>query len=93
MENLLQRVQQHLGKQPQGNQQAMSFRDMVNLVKSAGNPSKAMSILANTGVTVSMPNGQRMNITEFAQAMQGKNPEQAARELGIDYSNVLPFLR
>ena len=71
----------------------MSFGDMVNLVKSAGNPGTAMSILANTGVTVSMPNGQRMNITEFAQAMQGKNPEQAARELGIDYSKVLPFLR
>ena len=93
MANLLQQVQQHLGKQTQGNQQAMSFGDMVSLVKSAGDPNKAMEILANTGVTVPMPNGQRMNITEFAQAMQGKNPEQAARELGIDYSKALPFLR
>lgn len=93
MANLLQQVQQHLGKQTQGNQQAMSFGDMVNLVKSAGDPNKAMEILANTGVTVPMPNGQRMNITQFAQAMQGKNPEQAAQELGIDYSKVLPYLR
>ena len=93
MANLLQQVQQHLGNQPQGNQQAMSFGDMVSLVKSAGSPAKATEVLANIGVTVPMPNGQRMNITEFTQAMQGKNPEQAAQELGVDFNKMLPYLR
>ena len=93
MANLLQQVQQHLGQPSQGSQQAMSFGDMVSMVKSAGSPEGAKNIIANMGLTATLPNGQRMDINQFIQAMQGKNPEQAARELGIDFSKVLPYLR
>jgi hypothetical protein len=70
----------------------MSPQEMVSLVKSTGSPQKAAEAIASSGMKVPMPNGQQVDIYQFAQMVQGKSPEQVANEMGID-SSVLKYLR
>lgn len=58
-----------------------------------GDMRAACSLLDQAGITRILPNGQRVNATQFAQMMQGKTPEQGFNELGIDLGQVNSILR
>lgn len=58
-----------------------------------GDVQAACSLLDQAGITRTLPNGQQVSATQFAQMMRGKTPEQAFRENGLDLGQVNSILR
>lgn len=78
-----------------GNQSGNTVLNTINQLKNAagGNMQAACGLLDRAGITRTLPNGQQVTASQFAQMMQGKTPEQAFRENGLDLGQVQSFLR
>lgn len=78
--------------QPQGGN---TILDTIGQLKNAagGNMQAACSLLDRAGITRTLPNGQRVSASQFAQMMQGKTPEQGFREIGLDFGQVQNLIR
>lgn len=73
-----------------GNQGGNTLLSTINQLKGAsgGNVLSACGLLDQAGITRTLPNGQQVSASQFAQMMQGKTPEQAFQEMGMDYSQM-----
>jgi hypothetical protein len=60
---------------------------------SNGDINAACSLLDRAGITRTLPNGQQVSASQFAQMMQGKTPEQGFGELGIDMNQIMGAIR
>lgn len=58
-----------------------------------GNVQAACTLLDRAGITRTLPNGQQVSASQFANMMQNKTPEQAFGDMGIDYSQVQSLFR
>lgn len=61
-------------------------------LRSMGDLGAACGFLDNAGITRTLPNGQTVTAGQFVHMMQGKTPEQAAGEMGIDPSLLRRFM-
>lgn len=41
-----------------------------------------------SGATCKLPDGRRVTLAQLAEIVKGKTPEQACKELGVDYSRL-----
>lgn len=64
----------------------------MSQLKGMGDINAACSFLDNAGITRTLPNGQTVTAGQFVQMMQGKTPEQAAGEMGMDPSLLRRFM-
>lgn len=53
----------------------------------------ACTLLDRAGITRTLPNGQQVSASQFANMMQNKTPEQAFGDMGIDYNQVQSLFR
>ena len=77
-----------------GNQGNNTVRNTLNQLRSAsnGNIYAACNLLDRAGITRTLPNGQLVTATQFAQMMYIKTPEQAFNEIGLDYRQIQNLL-
>lgn len=77
-----------------GNQGGSTIMQTIGQLRSAsgGNISAACALLDQAGITRTLPNGQQVTASQFAQMMQGKTQEQAFQECGVDLGMVRPYL-
>lgn len=67
----------------------------INQLKQAsgGDIQAAFGLLDRAGITRTLPNGQQVTASQFAQMMQGKTPEQGFSSLGMDYGQAQNLFR
>ena len=77
-----------------GNKSGNTILDTMNQLKSAsgGNIYAACNLLDRAGITRTLPNGQQVTASQFAQMMHNKTPEQAFNEIGYDYRQMQSLL-
>lgn len=62
------------------------LQTMGQLKRAAGgNVMAACGLLDRAGVTRTLPNGQQVTASQFAQMMQGRTPQQAFQDMGMDF--------
>lgn len=78
-----------------GNQGGNTILSTIDQLKSAsgGNIQAACAFLDSQGITRTLPNGQRVTASQFAQMMQGKTPEQGFGEVGLDFNQIQGLIR
>lgn len=78
-----------------GNQGGNSILSTINQLRQAagGNVQAACTLLDRAGITRTLPNGQQVSASQFANMMQNKTPEQAFGDMGIDYNQVQSLFR
>jgi hypothetical protein len=69
-----------------GQQGGNTIMQTIGQLKQAagGDFQAACSFLDNAGITRTLPNGQQVTASQFAQMMRGKTPEQAFSQFGFD---------
>lgn len=89
-------MQQFRPQQPmqQPNPQAAMMRDRIGMLKSlvGGNPQAVVEQLSKSNAMCRLPNGQSMPVSQVLQQCQGKSPEEAFRQFGLDYSQIRPLM-
>lgn len=78
-----------------GNQGGNTVLDTISQLRNVagGNVQAACTLLDQAGITRTLPNGQQVSASQFAQMMQGKSPEQAFQENGFDFNQVQSIFR
>jgi hypothetical protein len=82
-----------------GNQSGNSILQQVNQTvdqlrgAANGDLNQACALLDRAGITRTLPNGQQVSASQFAQMMQGKTPEQGFTECGIDIGGISGIFR
>ena len=73
--------------------QAM-MRDRINMLKSlvGGDTQGVMQQLSKSTNMCRLPDGQAVPVYQVIQQCQGKTPEEAYRQFGLDFSQVKPIM-
>ena len=85
-------MQQFRPQQP--SPQAAMMRDRIGMLRSlvGGNPQAVVEQLSKSNAMCRLPNGQSMPVSQVLQQCQGKSPEEAFRQFGLDYSQIRPLM-
>lgn len=69
------------------------MRDRINMLRSlvGGNPDALLSQLSKSDATCRLPDGTTMPVSEVIRRCQGKTPEEAFRQMGLDFSQIRPL--
>lgn len=70
------------------------MRDRISLFKSmvGGNPQALIDQLSKSNAVCRLPNGTQVPVSQVLQQCQGKSPEEAFRQFGLDYSQIKPLM-
>ena len=89
-------MQQFRPQQPmqQPSPQAAMMRDRIGMLRSlvGGNPQAVVEQLSKSNAMCRFPNGQSMPVSQVLQQCQGKSPEEAFKQFGLDYSQIRPLM-
>ncbi len=85
-------MQQFRPQQP--SPQAAMMRDRIGMLRSlvGGNPQSVVEHLSKSNAMCRLPNGQSMPVSQVLQQCQGKSPEEAFKQFGLDYSQIRPLM-
>lgn len=85
-------MQQFRPQQP--SPQVAMMRDRIGMLRSlvGGNPQSVVEQLSKSNAMCRLPNGQSMPVSQVLQQCQGKSPEEAFRQFGLDYSQIRPLM-
>lgn len=85
-------MQQFRPQQP--SPQAAMMRDRIGMLRSlvGGNPQAVVEQLSKSNAMCRLPNGQSMPVSQVLQQCQGKSPEEAFRQFGLDFSQIQPLM-
>ena len=74
--------------------QAAMMRDRIGMLRSlvGGNPQAVVEQLSKSNAMCRLPNGQSVPVSQVLQQCQGKSPEEAFRQFGLDYSQIRPLM-
>lgn len=77
-------------QQPTQSPLSSMVRDRIGMLKSiiGGNPQPMIQQLASSNAMCRLPNGAQMPVSQVLQQCQGKSPEEAFRQFGLDYSQI-----
>ena len=80
--------------QPTVNPQAAMMRDRISMLKSlvGGNSQALVEQLSKSNATCRLPNGTTMPVSQVLQQIQGKSPDEAFRQFGLDFSQIKPLM-
>lgn len=80
--------------QPQQSPMMGMMCDRIGLLKSlvGGNPQAAIEQLSKSGAACRLPDGTTTPVSQVLQQCQGKSPEEAFRQFGLDYSQIRPLM-
>ena len=85
-------MQQFRPRQP--SPQAAMMRDRIGMLRSlvGGNPQAVVEQLSKSNAMCRLPNGQSVPVSQVLQQCQGKSPEEAFKQFGLDYSQIRPLM-
>lgn len=78
---------------PQPSPTASMMQDRIGMLKSlvGGNSQALVEQLSRSNNLCRLPDGTTMTVSQVIQQCQGKTPDEAYRQLGLDFSQILPF--
>lgn len=87
-------MQQFQPQAPQPSPMLGMMRDRIGLLKGlvGGNPQAVVEQLSKSNAMCRLPNGQSMPVSQVLQQCQGKSPEEAFKQFGLDYSQIRPLM-
>lgn len=89
-------MQQFRPQQPmqQPSPQVAMMRDRIGMLRSlvGGNPQAVVEQLSKSNAMCRLPNGQSVPVSQVLQQCQGKSPEEAFKQFGLDYSQIRPLM-
>ena len=70
------------------------LRDRVQMLKGliGGNPQAVVDQLSRSNAMCRLPNGQAVPVSQVLQQCQGKTPDEAFRQFGLDFSQIQPLM-
>lgn len=85
-------MQQFRPQQP--SPQAAMMRDRIGMLKSlvGGNPQAVVEQLSKSNAMCRLPDGTFIPVSQVLQRCQGKSPDEAFRQFGLDFSQIQPLM-
>lgn len=69
-------------------------RDRISTLKSliGGDPQALVDQMSRSGAVCTLPDGTRMPVSEVIRQCRGKSPDEAFRQMGLDFSQIRPLM-
>lgn len=85
-------MQQFRPQQP--SPQAAMMRDRIGMLRSlvGGNPQAVVEQLSKSNAMCRLPDGTFIPVSQVLQRCQGKSPDEAFRQFGLDFSQIQPLM-
>lgn len=85
-------MQQFRPQQP--SPQAVMMRDRIGMLRSlvGGNPQAVVEQLSKSNAMCRLPDGTFIPVSQVLQRCQGKSPDEAFRQFGLDFSQIQPLM-
>lgn len=70
------------------------MRDRVRMLKGliGGNPQAVVDQLSRSNAMCRLPDGTFIPVSQVLQRCQGKSPDEAFRQFGLDFSQIRPLM-
>ena len=74
--------------------QAAMMRDRIGMLRSlvGGNPQAVVEQLSKSNAMCRLPDGTFIPVSQVLQRCQGKSPDEAFRQFGLDFSQIQPLM-
>ncbi len=70
------------------------MRDRIRTLKGllGGDPQAALDQLSKSNAMCRLPDGSLITVSQVLQQCQGKSPDEAFRQFGLDFSQIQPLM-